>query len=195
MERASRTVCTLLIAPLITHSITVDPLSLFIPTLEFLFRVPSWEEWNWSAEQDQSRHAMNRFVSVNCGTLTETLLESELFGYERGAFTGATEKRKGLFKAAHKGTIFLDENRRDVCRSSSQTIRVLQEGTIRPVGLVQKRALMRLGESPLHPLRSASLETVPFILYSINTWNTGATMINTEGKPFGSPSVFLVPTV
>jgi transcriptional regulator with PAS, ATPase and Fis domain len=61
------------------------------------------------AIHDQSARAMNPFVSVNCGSLTETLLESELFGYERGAFTGANEKRKGLFEAAHKGTIFLDE--------------------------------------------------------------------------------------
>ena len=57
----------------------------------------------------QSGRAKKPFVSLNCGTLTETLLESELFGYERGAFTGAHQKKKGLFEAAHTGTIFLDE--------------------------------------------------------------------------------------
>ncbi len=49
------------------------------------------------------------FISVHCGAITETLMESELFGYERGAFTGAHQRRKGLFEAAHNGTIFLDE--------------------------------------------------------------------------------------
>ena len=86
------------------------------------------------AIHDQSARAMNPFVSVNCGTLTETLLESELFGYERGAFTGANEKRKGLFEAAHKGTIFLDEIGEMSAASQVKLLRVLQEGTIRPVG-------------------------------------------------------------
>ena len=57
----------------------------------------------------QGTRAKKPFVSLNCGTLTETLLESELFGYERGAFTGAHHNKKGLFEAAHTGTIFLDE--------------------------------------------------------------------------------------
>ena len=86
------------------------------------------------AIHDQSSRAMNPFVSVNCGTLTETLLESELFGYERGAFTGANEKRKGLFEAAHKGTIFLDEIGEMSAACQVKLLRVLQEGTIRPVG-------------------------------------------------------------
>src|SRR5689334_25443415 len=52
----------------------------------------------------QSSRAQKPFVSLNCGTLTETLLESELFGYEAGAFTGALKKKQGLFEAAHTGT-------------------------------------------------------------------------------------------
>ena len=86
------------------------------------------------AIHDQSSRAMNPFISVNCGTLTETLLESELFGYERGAFTGANEKRKGLFEAAHKGTIFLDEIGEMSAACQVKLLRVLQEGTVRPVG-------------------------------------------------------------
>src|ERR1043166_2430292 len=49
------------------------------------------------------------FISFNCGAITESLLESELFGYERGAFTGANQSRRGLFEAANSGTIFLDD--------------------------------------------------------------------------------------
>ena len=86
------------------------------------------------AIHDQSARAMNSFISINCGTLTETLLESELFGYERGAFTGANEKRKGLFEAAHKGTIFLDEIGEMSAACQVKLLRVLQEGTFRPVG-------------------------------------------------------------
>src|SRR5207253_9223395 len=62
---------------------------------------------------------------------TETLLESELFGYERGAFTGANEKRKGLFEAAHTGTIFLDEIGEMSPACQVKLLRVLQEGAFR----------------------------------------------------------------
>ena len=86
------------------------------------------------AIHDQSTRAANPFVSVNCGSLTETLLESELFGYERGAFTGANEKRKGLFEAAQKGAIFLDEIGEMSAACQVKLLRVLQEGKIRPVG-------------------------------------------------------------
>jgi transcriptional regulator with PAS, ATPase and Fis domain len=83
---------------------------------------------------EQSARAANAFVTVNCGSLTETLLESELFRYERGAFTGANEKRKGLFEAAHKGTIFLDEIGEMSPACQVKLLRVLQESTIRPIG-------------------------------------------------------------
>jgi transcriptional regulator with PAS, ATPase and Fis domain len=74
------------------------------------------------------------FVSLNCGTLTETLLESELFGYERGAFTGAVHKKKGLFEAAHTGTLFLDEIGEMSASCQIKLLRVLQERAFRPVG-------------------------------------------------------------
>jgi transcriptional regulator with PAS, ATPase and Fis domain len=82
----------------------------------------------------QSVRAGMPFISVNCGAITETLIESELFGYERGAFTGAHQRRKGLFEAAHNGTIFLDEIAEMSTASQVKLLRVLQEGTVRPVG-------------------------------------------------------------
>lgn len=82
----------------------------------------------------QSRRARKPFISLNCETLTETLLESELFGYERGAFTGAHQKKKGLFEAAHTGTIFLDEIAEMTTGCQVKLLRVLQESAFRPVG-------------------------------------------------------------
>ena len=74
------------------------------------------------------------FVSVNCGAFPETLLESELFGYVKGAFTGAEKEKKGYFSIADKGTIFLDE----VCAMSQRLqvllLRVLQDRTFQPLG-------------------------------------------------------------
>ncbi|GAB4108104.1 MAG: two-component system response regulator PilR [Acidobacteriota bacterium] len=74
------------------------------------------------------------FVPVNCGALTETLLETELFGHERGAFTGAVTARKGLFEQAHGGTLFLDEITETSTAFQVKLLRVLQEGEVRPVG-------------------------------------------------------------
>lgn len=86
------------------------------------------------AIHSQSSRAHNPFVSLNCGTLTETLLESELFGYEQGAFTGAVKKKRGLFEAAHTGTIFLDEIAELSPSCQVKLLRVLQESAVRPVG-------------------------------------------------------------
>jgi DNA-binding NtrC family response regulator len=74
------------------------------------------------------------FVVVNCGALTETLIEAELFGHERGAFTGAVRKREGRFMAANGGTIFLDEIAELPLSAQAKLLRVLQEGTFEPLG-------------------------------------------------------------
>ena len=81
-----------------------------------------------------SPRAAEPFVSINCGAFPETLLESELFGYVKGAFTGATQNRQGLFEAANGGTIFLDEISEMSLAMQVKLLRVLQERSIRMVG-------------------------------------------------------------
>ncbi|KAF0250026.1 MAG: Fis family transcriptional regulator [bacterium] len=81
-----------------------------------------------------SKRSNKKFVAVNCGALTESLLESELFGHVRGAFTGAVAERNGLFKEADGGTIFLDEVTETSLAFQMKLLRVLQEGEILPVG-------------------------------------------------------------
>ncbi|MCK6553552.1 sigma-54 dependent transcriptional regulator [Candidatus Binatia bacterium] len=81
-----------------------------------------------------SRRAANPFIAVNCGAIPPDLLESEMFGHERGAFTGAVGARMGLFQLANGGTIFLDEIAEMSANLQVKLLRVLQEREIRPVG-------------------------------------------------------------
>jgi two-component system, NtrC family, response regulator PilR len=81
-----------------------------------------------------SPRAAEPFVSVNCGAFPETLLESELFGYVKGAFTGANQNKRGLFEVADAGTIFLDEISEMSVTMQVKLLRVLQERSVRPVG-------------------------------------------------------------
>lgn len=82
----------------------------------------------------RSQRAGSPFVVVNCGTLQETLLETELFGHEKGAFTGAIAAREGLFEVAHNGTLFLDEIGEMSTALQVKLLRALQEGEIRRLG-------------------------------------------------------------
>jgi len=78
--------------------------------------------------------ASGPFVSINCAALPENLLESELFGHVKGAFTGATANREGMFADAHKGTLFLDEIGEIPLSLQAKLLHVLESGTVRPVG-------------------------------------------------------------
>jgi DNA-binding NtrC family response regulator len=91
------------------------------------------------AIHDFSDRPNRPFLSVNCSGLTDTLLESELFGYTRGAFTGATGDRGGLFEGADGGTLFLDELASTSAAFQASLLRVLQSGEVRRIGSTQPR--------------------------------------------------------
>jgi DNA-binding NtrC family response regulator len=86
------------------------------------------------ALHELSTRKKHPFVSVNCGAIPETLLESELFGAERGAFTGAVEQRKGFFESAHRGTIFLDEIGEMPIGTQVKLLRILESGEFSRLG-------------------------------------------------------------
>jgi DNA-binding NtrC family response regulator len=86
-----------------------------------------------------SSRAQKPFIAVNCAAFTETLLESELFGHEKGAFTGADRMRQGLFEAAHEGTLFLDEAGELSPPTQAKLLRVLAEGKVLRVGSTRPR--------------------------------------------------------
>jgi Nif-specific regulatory protein len=94
-----------------------------------------------SAVHYQSRRRDKLFVAQNCAALPETLLESELFGHKKGAFTGADSDKKGLFELADGGTMFLDEIGEMPLALQSKLLRVLQEGEIRPLGSAQTKTI------------------------------------------------------
>ncbi|MFN3739710.1 MAG: sigma-54-dependent transcriptional regulator [Thermodesulfovibrionales bacterium] len=84
-----------------------------------------------------SKRSTEKFLSINCGALTETLLESELFGHEKGAFTGAIRQKRGLFEAAHRGTLFLDEINNASPNLQIKLLKAIEEGKIFRVGSIE----------------------------------------------------------
>jgi transcriptional regulator with GAF, ATPase, and Fis domain len=92
-----------------------------------------------SAVHHQSQRRDKMFVAQNCAALPENLLESELFGHKRGAFTSADSDKKGLFEIADGGTLFLDEMGEMPLTLQAKLLRVLQDGTIRPVGATSEK--------------------------------------------------------
>jgi DNA-binding NtrC family response regulator len=88
-----------------------------------------------------SSRAQKPFVAVNCAAVTETLLESELFGHEKGAFTGADRSRQGLFEAAHEGTLFLDEAGEMSLAAQAKLLRILTDGQLLRVGSTRPRVV------------------------------------------------------
>ncbi len=85
-----------------------------------------------------SKRRFEKFLTINCGSLPHDLIESELFGFEKGSFTGASTQKKGLFEAAHHGTVFLDEVGELPLSAQVKLLRVLQEGEIDKIGRTDK---------------------------------------------------------
>ena len=88
-----------------------------------------------------SSRATKAFLKVNCAALSESLIESELFGFERGAFTGAVQGREGLLEGAHEGTLFLDEVGELPLSSQAKLLRVLESGEVTRLGSLKPRAI------------------------------------------------------
>jgi two-component system, NtrC family, response regulator GlrR len=104
---------------------------------------------------DQKRNSFS-FVTVHCSTVNETLAESELFGHQRGAFSGAVSDRKGLFQTAQRGTLFLDEVNDLPFHLQPKLLDVIQRGMVRPVGSDREAAvdvrIIAACNQPLEPL-------------------------------------------
>jgi transcriptional regulator with PAS, ATPase and Fis domain len=114
------------------------------------------------------------FVAINCAAIPETLLESEIFGHEKGAFTGAHDRRTGVFELAHRGTLFLDEIAEMQPATQVKLLRVLQERTFRRLGgrqeqSVDVRVIAATNVNPLEAARSGKLREDLF--YRLNVFN------------------------
>jgi DNA-binding NtrC family response regulator len=106
-----------------------------------------------------SARAGGPFVAVNCAAIPETLLESEIFGHEKGAFTGALERRAGCFELAHEGTIFLDEIAEMAPGTQAKFLRILEDGVFRRLGArteikVDARVIAATNQDPVEAMRA-----------------------------------------
>ena len=135
-----------------------------------------------------SPRAEKPLVSVNCAAIPETLIESELFGYEKGAFTGATGNRMGLIEAADGGTLFLDEIGELPVEAQARLLRFIQEGEIRAIGSVQPRRVdVRLIAATHRNLKALSEEGRfrPDLFYRINVVQLGLPPLRERGDDVG----------
>ena len=107
------------------------------------------------AIHDHGARAREPFVAINCGAIADTLLESELFGHQRGAFTGAVADHKGVFEQAGRGTVLLDEIGDTTPALQVRLLRVLEEGEVRPVGGTRAFEGVARGSSPPPTCRSS----------------------------------------
>jgi len=110
---------------------------------------------------DLSPRSRSAFVAVNCAAIPDTLLESEIFGHERGAFTGALERRPGCFELAHEGTIFLDEIAEMSAALQAKFLRILEDGMVRRLGgkteiKVDVRVLAATNKDPAQAIRAGA---------------------------------------
>ena len=106
-----------------------------------------------------SARSRGPFVAVNCAAIPETLLESEIFGHEKGAFTGALERRPGCFELAHEGTIFLDEIAEMAHGTQAKFLRILEDGVVRRLGAktefkVDARVIAATNQDPVEAMRA-----------------------------------------
>ena len=113
------------------------------------------------------------FVAINCAAIPETLLESEIFGHEKGAFTGAHDRRIGVFELAHRGTLFLDEIAEMQPATQVKLLRVLQERTFRRLGgrqeqTVDVRVIAATNQNPIDAVRAGKLREDLF--YRLNVF-------------------------
>ncbi len=110
-----------------------------LPTILILGETGTGKDLAARVIHAQSPFAHGPFVEVNCTALPQELIEAELFGYEKGAFTGASEAKRGLFEAAEGGTLFLDEIGDLSLEAQAKLLRVIEYKTVRPLGSLQAR--------------------------------------------------------
>jgi len=125
---------------------------------------------------ERSPRAAGPFVAVNCAAIPETLLESEIFGHERGAFTGAFERRAGCFELASGGTLLLDEIAEMAPATQAKFLRILQEGTVRRLGgkgeiAVDVRVLAATNKEPARAVKDGRFREDLF--YRLNVFSIG----------------------
>ncbi|MBI3757703.1 MAG: sigma-54-dependent Fis family transcriptional regulator [Deltaproteobacteria bacterium] len=126
------------------------------------------------AVHELSAHNAAPFVAINCSALPRELIESELFGYRRGAFSGATTEYQGLFRAAEGGTLLLDEVTEMASDTQAKLLRVLQERAIRPVGSVKEipvnvRIIASTNRAPYDAVRHGQLREDLYYRLNVNT--------------------------